>query len=121
MPELVQGQNRAEFLVSEANGSRSRAVETLILGQNLKAGAVLGRITASGNLTELDPGSILGQEVAIGVLYDNVDATLADAEVTVVIRDAEVNAAELQWFAGATAPQIVTGTAELAAVGIIAR
>ncbi len=121
MPELLEGKHRAEFIVSEANGSRARALETLESGQNLVAGAVLGRITANSKLKEYNPGNLDGSETAIAVLYDNVDATAADVEVTAIVRDAEVNAAELTWFAGATGPQITTGQGDLAAVGIIAR
>ncbi len=42
---LTEGQHHEEFLVSEANGERSRDLITLISGQNLSAGAPLGKIT----------------------------------------------------------------------------
>lgn len=45
MAVLTEGQNAEEFIVSEAAGERSRASITLISGQNLSAGAVLGKIT----------------------------------------------------------------------------
>jgi hypothetical protein len=41
----TEGKHAGEFLVSEAPGSRSREVVTVLSGQNLKAGDVLGRIT----------------------------------------------------------------------------
>jgi predicted enzyme related to lactoylglutathione lyase len=44
MTTLTEGQHAGEFLVSEAPCSRSRESVTVISGQNLKAGAVLGRI-----------------------------------------------------------------------------
>jgi len=51
MTALTESQHAGEFLVSEAPGRRSREEMTVILGQNLKAGAVLGQIT-------IDPATI---------------------------------------------------------------
>lgn len=51
MPELTEGQHKAEFLVTEANGSLSRETVTVLSGQNLKPGHVLGKVmvgTAAG-------------------------------------------------------------------------
>jgi len=44
MTTLTEGQHAGEFIVSEANGSRSRDKVTVLSGQNLKAGAVLGSL-----------------------------------------------------------------------------
>lgn len=44
MPELTEGMHAGEFIVSEANGSRSREVVTIGTG-DLVAGQVLGKIT----------------------------------------------------------------------------
>jgi hypothetical protein len=62
-----------------------------------------------------------GSQVAAGISFANVDATLADQTGTVVTRDCEVNGSELFWPTGATTAQIATGTAQLAALGIIVR
>lgn len=40
---LNEGKHTGEFILSEANGSRSRENVTVLLGENLKAGHVLGR------------------------------------------------------------------------------
>ncbi len=45
MTELTEGQNKAEFIVTEANGSLSRESITVLSGQSLQAGHVLGRVT----------------------------------------------------------------------------
>jgi Bacteriophage lambda head decoration protein D len=45
MTTLTETVHAGGFLVSEANGNRSRDAGTLISGQNLVAGAVLGKIT----------------------------------------------------------------------------
>lgn len=57
MTELTEGQHKAEFLASEAEGTLSRETVTVLTGQVLKAGHVLGKVTvgavsaaaASGN------------------------------------------------------------------------
>lgn len=45
MTELTEGQHKAEFLVTEANGSLSRETVTVLSGQTLKPGHVLGKVT----------------------------------------------------------------------------
>jgi hypothetical protein len=81
----------------------------------------IGKITASGKYKALDPAAVDGSEAAAGILYDAVDASAADAEGIAIVRLAEVNAAELIWPAGITAPQQATALGELAALNIIAR
>lgn len=44
---INEGQHPGEFLVSEANGYRSRATVTIASGQDLKAGHVLGKLSAT--------------------------------------------------------------------------
>jgi len=49
MPTVItEGRRTAEFLASEANGSLSREQVTLLSGQNLKAGSVLGQTLVGG-------------------------------------------------------------------------
>ena len=51
MTELTEEQHAGEFIVTEANGSLSRESATVLSGQNLKAGHVLGKVavgTATG-------------------------------------------------------------------------
>lgn len=51
MTELTEEQHAGEFIVTEANGSLSRESATILSGQNLKAGHVLGKVavgTATG-------------------------------------------------------------------------
>lgn len=54
---ITEGQYTGEFLVSEAPGTRSRETITLLSGQNLKAGAVLGKVT-------IDTASVVGAAAA---------------------------------------------------------
>src|ERR671918_195679 len=115
MPELQEGRHAGEFVVSEGNGKISRETITVLSGETLEAGAVLGKVKA------LDPAAVDGSEVAAGILYDAVDAAAADAEGVAIVRLAEVNAAELVWPAGITGPEQTTALGELAALTIIAR
>ena len=48
MATLTESTHAGEFLVSEANGCRSRDTGTVVSGQDLVAGAVVGIVTASG-------------------------------------------------------------------------
>lgn len=62
-----------------------------------------------------------GTQVAAAIAFNNVDATSADQPDTIVTRDCEVNGSELIWPGAANAAQIATGTAQLAALGIVSR
>ena len=75
----------------------------------------------SGEYVAYDPSNTDGSATARAVLFAPVDTTGAAAKAAAVMRDAEVTAAELIWFAGATDQQKATGQAALAARGIIAR
>lgn len=215
MTILSEGTHAAEFLVSEASGSRSRERITVLSGETLVAGAVLGRVTVgaatpaafagnaantgtiatvtlgagakpgvykvviiepatnagefsvedpdgvtigtgtvgaefvgggltftvadgatdfsagegftisvaagSGKYREHDPANTDGSQTAIAVLFDAVDAAAADRPGVAIVRDAEVNTAELSWFTGANANQKAAGLAQLAVAGIIGR
>ncbi len=125
MTTLTEGRHAAEFLISEANGARSRATGTLASGQNLTAGTVLQE-DVSGNLValsgSLDSNNLLA-ETPVGILYDNVDASGgAVTGVVYVARDAEVLGSSLNYpdettNGGEEAKTIV----KLATLGIIVR
>lgn len=123
MASMSEGQHAGEFIVSEANGHRSRATETIASGEVIKPGHVLGRVSSSGELKEYNPGNADGSETAVAVSYDHVDASGgAVSGAVTVARDAEINGAELVWFSGATDSQKATGQDELAKQsGIITR
>lgn len=109
---LTEKRRRGFFIGHEANGTISHENKILISGQNLEAGSVLGKITASSKYTLLAPGASDGSEVADSILFDTVDASLGDETVVVIFRHAEVTQASLN-YGTATAPQIVTARAEL--------
>ena len=124
----TEGRHTAEHIASEANGTRSREVVTLLAGNNLPAGAVLAKLTTganAGTYTVLNPASNAdpadGTKVCAAVLFAPVDATDGDRPAVVNARDTEVKAVALGWPAGTTAPQKTTALAELATLGIVAR
>ncbi|NCC03441.1 MAG: head decoration protein [Proteobacteria bacterium] len=213
MPEVTEGQHKAEFIVSETEGTISRENVTVLAGQNLQAGHVLGKVSVgtassaaasgntgngtisavtvgqgakagvynvtcvepaanagtflvedpdgvtvgtahvgaaftgpinftltdgatdfvsgdrflvtvtagSGKFKEYNPANTDGSEKAVALLLDNVNATAGDEGAVIVARHAEVNAAELVWFTGATDEQKAVGIAQLKEQVILVR
>ncbi len=123
MPTQTERNYAEEVVLSEAVGSRSREVVTILSGQNLKAGAVLGKVTASGKYKQCDnttPASD-GSQTAAAVLLEAVDASGGDKKGVALVRDAEVKTVYLEHNAGASGPNKTAQIASLATVGIIAR
>lgn len=112
MAALTEGRHAAQFILSEANGNRSRENGTLKSGEDLEAGTVV-EDDGSGKLVEYDATS---QEAA-GILIETTDATTGDKSVAYLARDAEVNANILTYPEG----ELAATTASLALLGIIVR
>lgn len=213
MATLTESRHAGGFIVSEGNGFISREAVTVLSGQVLGAGAVVGRIETAGatavagtntgngvmgaitvgagvqegvytlrvievvanagNFEVVDPqgdviglGSVAvafangglaftladgatdfivgdgfaitvaagskkyvahdaaatdGSQRARAILFDAVDATLADAAGLTLARYAEVNADEIVWKTGISAPNKAAGIESLAGYGIIVR
>lgn len=122
MTTLTETNRALEFLVSENNGDFSRETVTLASGQNLRAAAVLGIITANGQATQLAPAAADGSQNAIAILCYATDAS-GGATRTSIIRggpgvSVEVNGNLLVWPNGITTPQRNTAIANLLANGI---
>lgn len=121
MDRLIETGVGPEFLLSEANGSRSRENIIIAASQTLKAGAVLGRVTVGGQYVIHDPGASNGSQNAAAILYDAVTTGVGEtADAVGITRDAEVIGARLTWD-DHTAPQKTAAIAQLAAIGIIVR
>jgi hypothetical protein len=117
---LTEGTHAGEFIVTEANGHMSREKITVVSGQDLAAGAVLGKITASGKYTAVAPAASDGSESAAGILYEAVDASGGDESGVAILRDAEVNNEELGW-GSLNAGQKTTAKSQLKTLGIFVR
>jgi hypothetical protein len=87
MPSLLEGVHAGEFLLSEAPGQRSRDNIVVLIGQNLSAGAVVGRVnkgiggiastyagTGNGTMTLLN----VGPEVEVGAYIVACKTVVAD-------------------------------------------
>lgn len=109
------------FIVSEL-GTYSREIITVVLGQNLQAGAVLGKITASGNYAAYDDGASDGTEAAAGVLFGDIDATDADEKGAALLRGpAELHDGRLVFDSGQGGAAQAAARVDLLALNFILR
>ena len=118
---LTETTHAGDFLISVAHGNRSIDKVTLISGQDLEAGTVLGKITASGKYTRHDEDAGDGSGTAVAILLAATDASAGDVECSAVVRDAEVNGAQLIWADSSPTPDEVTGAANLLTKNIVVR
>lgn len=120
MVTLTEGKHEGEFIGEHAMGIGYYIdIVTLVSGQNLAAGAVVGKITSGGKYAAYDNGAGTGIETAAGILYAAVDASGGDVTTARVIRRGPivVNGNDLGWAAN-DATGITAGKADLLALGI---
>lgn len=98
---------KPDKLIVGDNPVRTRKI-TLVSGQNLTRGAVLGKITASGKYTLSDDGAADGSETPDAILAVDTDASGGDAD-TVAYFAADVNENELTLGGAHTADSIREG------------
>lgn len=120
MTTLTETRHAGGFILSEQDGHQSRDNVTLVSGQNLVAGTVLGKITSGGKYKVYDNQASDGSEVAAGILYAGTDASGGDTACCIVSRGAEVIADELVWPDGSPT-DITAGIADLLALQILVR
>jgi hypothetical protein len=123
MVKLTEGRQDTEGLLSEADFAYSREAITILSGAGkLEAGAVLGKITASGKYKpSTDTGSD-GAQVASAILLYGVDATSADVQVTAIVRAAQWNVSTLSYDASVSdGTKKAAKIAQLKTAGIICR
>lgn len=120
MTIFTEGKHAGEFIMSEGDGAISRENVTIVSGQTLHAGAVLGKITSGGKYKAYDNNAGDGSQTAVAILIDACDASAADTPAAVIARLAEVNGDCLDW--GSQSPtQDAAGIVDLALVYIIVR
>lgn len=119
MTALTEKHHAGGFLMSEANGNRSRDNGTLNSGQNLEAGAVLKRSGGAGSdWTAITAGA---ETSAAAILLAPVDASGGDTPCAVIVRAAEVNGNELVYPDVSPAVDEDAVATALAALGVIVR
>lgn len=124
MTALTETFHAGGFLVSEANGFRSRDQVTFLSGEDVLAGQVVGKITATGKYVAWDPAASAesdGSTTPVGFAFADVDATAGDTLGVVILRDAEFNTNEIVWPSGAQQSEKTTALATLKTLGLIAR
>lgn len=114
------------FILSEANGLLSREVLTIKSGSGkLKAGTVIGMVTADSKYVPSPHAETVGKEgaeTAKAILAYEVDATSADVQAVCVTNDAEVKNLMLVFDASVNdAGKRATKLTQLRAVTIKAR
>lgn len=110
------------FLITEGQGDISREAVTLLKrSETYRSGEVLGQVTISRKYTGYDNAAADGTQTAAGVLWDDVDATAADAAGVAIVRLATVNTAELVFDDGQNDAAKTAACTDLAALTIIAR
>lgn len=103
MVTLTEGRHEGEFIGELALGVGYHVDEiTLLSGENLPAGAVLGKVTASGKYVAYDPaGTDDGRRTVAGVLVPNADASDADVVTRALVRGpCTINKFDLTWADG---------------------
>jgi hypothetical protein len=111
----TEGRHTGEYIISEANGTLSRAQVTVMqTGVALEAGTVLGKVTASGKYVPYLNTAADGSEVAAAILYPTLVAATGDISTVVHVRLMEVSESAL---VGIDAP----GKLDLAAAMVIVR
>lgn len=130
MAPTTMTKGTAAFLVSEANGYRSRAEITFTITSTdvtdfpdgIPSGLVLGEITSTGKFVRVDPSaSGTGEDGAAAILLERIDSpTAGDVTVTAIVRDAEVVASKLT-HSDYSPDNTDVEIADMAALGIIAR
>lgn len=121
MTTLTELTHAGGFIISEANGNRSRDNVTILSGQDLEAGAVLGKKTSGGKYVAYDSNAGTGEQTAIAILIAKCDATAGDTEAAVISGDAEVNGNELVYQTSSPAQDESGAATDLASVGIKVR
>ena len=123
MPTLTQAPSQGDVAKFQINPNYNNEAVTLLLGTNYKSGSVLGKITASGKYKLAVVGAVDGSAVAVAVLLNPADASLADATGIILARGpAIVSRAALVFDVSVnTVPLTATKYAELTTIGIVPR
>ena len=122
MTAITEGLNLGDLLKYEAPNLYSREQVTVVAGQNLELGAVVGRITATAKFKVFDPAATDGSELPAGILLGACDATLIDRDDAMLLaRHGMVASNAVVWPAGITTEQKTTALAQLSSLGVLVR
>ena len=122
MPAITEGLNLGDLLKYEAPNLFSRDQVTVASGQTLPLGAVVGIVTATGQVKQIDPSATDGSQYAAGVLMQPCDAALIDREDGLMVaRHAIVADHALTWPAAITVAEKQAAVLQLKSLGVLIR
>ena len=122
MPAITEGLNLGDLLKYEAPNLFSRDQVTVASGQTLPLGAVVGIVTATGKVKQIDPSATDGSQYAAGVLMQDADAHLADRnDGLMVARHAIVADHALVWPVAITLAEKQSAVLQLKNLGVLVR
>ncbi len=122
MPAITEGLNLGDLLKYEAPNLFSRDQVTVASGQTLPLGAVVGIVTTTGKVKQIDPSATDGSQYAAGVLMQPCDAALIDREDGLMVaRHAIVADHALTWPAAITVAEKQAAVLQLKSLGVLIR
>ena len=122
MPAITEGLNLGDLLKYEAPNLFSRDQVTVASGQTLPLGAVVGIVTTTGKVKQIDPSATDGSQYAAGVLMQPCDAALIDREDGLMgARHAIVADHALTWPAAITVAEKQAAVLQLKSLGVLIR
>lgn len=122
MPAITEGLNLGDLLKYEAPNLFSRDQVTVASGQTLPLGAVVGIVTTTGKVKQIDPSATDGSQYAAGVLMQPCDAALIDREDGLMVaRHAIVADHALTWPAAITVAEKQAAILQLKSLGVLIR
>lgn len=122
MPAITEGLNLGDILKYEAPNLFSRDQVTVASGQTLPLGAVVGIVTATGKVKQIDPSATDGSQYAAGVLMQPCDAALIDREDGLMVaRHAIVADHALTWPAAITVAEKQAAILQMKSLGVLIR
>jgi len=123
MTVLIETNHPGAFLLSEAQGQRSRDTITIAGGAGIVSqGSVLGKVTAADKYVVSAIGATDGSQVPAAINIYGADASTADIGIAAIVRDAEVNGHCLVYHADRDQPAEKAAAHDaLKSLGIIVR
>ena len=122
MTAITNDLTLGDLLKYEEENLYSRDQVTVVSGQNLKLGTVIGRVSATQKVKALDPSATDGSEVAAGVMLQSIDASAAEkTNGLIVSRQAIVADHALVWPVAITTEEKTAAIAQLEAIGVLVR
>lgn len=119
------GRGRGHYRIGGHTGENISTEEIVIAANSgdLKAGAVLGKVTASGQYAGYNPAALNGTEIAANavILYADAPNSAATQKSVADVRDQAVNGNALTWPNAADANQKAAVEAAMATRSLMVR